>query len=224
MSEHLYSYLDDLLRLQSDAAERHNHNGVLGAVREEFVIQVLGGRIDDIKLHKGEVVASYGDMGQHDVIVRRRGTLNTEHGGHVRIDACDCAGVIEVKSNAKAAEITSFDKKTGHIKADSPDAICGMVCYKLYNKKATILKRMGFVFDRDLEGFIPAENISLQYENIDFILCLDSEIEECSGSEYHKSFFIKKGFNRQYELFLDPPYMKYFLMEVNSAANRGANV
>lgn len=222
MSEHLYSYLDDLLRLQSEAAERHNHNGVLGEVREEFVIQVLGGRIDDIKLHKGEVVADGNDMGQHDVIIRRRGTINPEHGGQVRISASDCAGVIEVKSNAKATEIRDFDDKSRQIKSDNANAICGMVCYKLQNKKETILKRMGFHFDRDIEGFIETEDTELTYQHIDFILCLDEEYEEASGYEYSKSFFIRKDISGKYELFLEPPYMQYFLMQVNSTVNAEA--
>jgi len=40
MSKCIYLYLDDLLCLQSGAADRHNHNGVLGAVREKFVAQL----------------------------------------------------------------------------------------------------------------------------------------------------------------------------------------
>jgi len=220
MSEQLWAYLDDLLRLQSDAADRHNHNGVLGEVREEFVIQVLDHRIDDINLHKGEVVAAAGDMGQHDVIIRRRGTLNPEHGGQVRIEAADCAAVIEVKSNAKATEIRDFDAKAENIKVDNPEVICGIVCYKIRNRKDTILKRMGHEFDADLEGFFQIEEPVLTYSNLDFILCLDEDVEEKSGKEYSKSFFIKKDIGGGYELFLSPPYMKYFLREVNTATNR----
>lgn len=220
MSIHLYSYIDDLLRLQSDAAEMHNHMGVLGAVREEFVIQVLGGKIDDIKIHKGEVVATAGDMGQHDIIVRRRGTINPDLGGHVRINAADCASVIEVKSNAKATEITAFDNKAAQIKADNSDTICGMVCYKLHNRKDTILKRLGYKFDPDLDGFFPDEEIqNTEYQHIDFIYCLDREYEEKAEMEYHKSFFIKKNVGGSYDLFLDPPYAEYFLMTVNAVAN-----
>lgn len=221
MSEHFLFYLDALLRLQSQAVEEYNHKGVLGSVREEFVIQVLQDRIDDIKLHKGEVVLSNGgEAGQQDIIIRRTGSLNPVLGGQVRINACDCAGVIEIKSNAKATEITSFDKKAALIKADNPNAICGMVCYKLANKKETILKRMGFAFDPDLEAFQVNEGAELEYNDIDFILCLDEDPEVTLSSEYTKCFFVQRGTNGRYSLFLNPPYVKHFLMAVNAIVNQ----
>lgn len=219
MSEQLWAYLDDLLRLQSKVAERHNHNGVLGAVREDFVIQILNDRIDDIKIHTGEVTTEAGDQGQNDIIIRHRGRLNPELGGQVRITALDCAGVIEIKSNAKATEITDFDQKAEAIKVDNPNAICGMVCYKIRNRKQTILKRLGFDFDRDINAFLKSEDEEHEYNHLNFILCLDEDVEETGINEYKKAFFIKKGLNGEYELFLEPPYMQYFLMEVNAAAN-----
>ncbi len=219
MSDHLYSYLDDLLRLQSRAADRHDHKGVLGAVRENFVVQVLSDRIDDIKIYTGEVVGPADNFGQNDVIIRKRGTVNTELGGQVRINAQDCSGIIEVKSNAKATEITEFNQKAQRIKSICPNAVCGVVCYKLHNRKDTILKRMGHVFDADIEGFIPDSSIDLEYQEIDFVLCLDEDTEISKGHEYSKTFFIKKHLDGRYGLFLDPPYMKYFLREMNAVAN-----
>ncbi len=219
MHEKFYSYLDDLLRLQSVAAERHNHMGVLGAVRENFVMQILSGRVDDVKLHTGEVTCSVGDLGQNDIIVRKRGTLNTSLGGQIRISANECAGVIEIKSNAKGTEITAFDKKAAAIKADNPNAICGMVCYKLNCKKETVLKRMGYFYDIDYENFMPNEEQAMEYSSLDFIFCLDDEEEEHRGCTYSKAFFVKKNSQAKYDLLLNPPYMEYFLMAVNAAAN-----
>lgn len=219
MSDYLFSYLDDLLRLQSEAAERHNHMGVLGAVRENFVVQILSERVDEIKIHTGEVTCATGDLGQHDIIIRQRGTVNTELGGQTRLSATDCAGLIEIKSNAKGTEITTFDAKATLVKADNPNAVCGMVCYKLNCRKDTILNRIGFFYDKDIDGFIKGEPLSPAYSNLDFILCLDEELETKGASEYKKSFFLKKG--EEYELFIQPPYMKYFLNEVNSLANTG---
>ena len=219
MSEYLYSYLDDLLRLQSEAADRHNHMGVLGAVRENFVVQILSERVDEIKIHTGEVTCKAGDLGQHDIIIRQIGTVNTELGGQIRLSATDCAGIIEIKSNAKGSEITAFDKKSALVKSDNPEAVCGMVCYKLNCRKDTILKRFGFFYDEDIEGFVIGNPTSPTYNNLDFILCLDEELETKGDNEYGKSFFLKKG--QGYELFIQPPYMKYFLMEVNSLARVG---
>jgi hypothetical protein len=182
---------------------------VLGAVRENFLTQMLRERIDHIKVCTGEITSSLGELGQHDVMIRRQGSLNTELGGHIRLPATDCSAVIEVKSNAKGSEITSFDTKARDIKIDNPKALCGMVCYKLACKKETILKRFGFVYDREIEGFIKDESLGSQYENLDFILCLDDDFE----NEYKKAFFIKRG--EEYVLYLQPPFTEYFLMEIN---------
>lgn len=221
MSEYLYAYLDDLLGLQSGAADRHNHNGVLGAVREKFVAQVLTERVPNIKerIHTGELTCNAGDLGQNDILIRRPNTLNTELGGQIRIPATECASIIEIKSNAKATEVTKFDQKSSSIKTDNPDAICGIVCYKLNCRKETILKRMGYYFDDDQEVFLPNLSGNKQYDSLDFIFCLDEEYEETNTNSYKKSFFIKKGLSGDYELFLDPPYMEYFLMAVNAVAN-----
>ncbi|MFD1122687.1 DUF6602 domain-containing protein [Methylophilus flavus] len=215
MSAELFFYLDDLLMLQSNAADRHNHRGVLGAVRENFLTQMLKERIDNIKVCTGEITSTLGDLGQNDVMVRRPGSLNTELGGHVRLPAADCSAVIEVKSNAKGSEITAFDAKAKNIKIDNPSAICGMVCYKLSCKKETLLKRFGFVFDEEIDAFVKDESIIPQYDGLDFILCLDEGIE----NDQTKAFFIKR--DEQYNLFVRPPFTKYFLMEINSLISRG---
>lgn len=219
MSEALYAYLDDLLRLQSEAAERHNHKGVLGTVRENFVVQILKERVDDIKVHTGEVSCSTDDLGQHDIIIRQRGTLNTEMGGQIRLSAEDCMGLIEIKSNATGSDITKFDNKVALVKNANPDVMCGLVCYKLSCKKHTVLSRAGFLFDEDIEGFIKGTPSSPEYNHLDFILCLDEELESKRESYYKKSFFIKKDVGFGYGLFIEPPYMKYFLNEVNALAN-----
>lgn len=215
MSLEFYSYLDDLLSLQSTAADRHNHKGGLGAVRENFLRQILDERIDNINIHTGEITSATRDLGQHDIVIRRSGTVNTELGGNVRLPATDCSAVIEIKSNAKGAEITKFDEKAKLIKEDNSQTICGMVCYKIRCKKDTVLKRFGFVFDPDIEGFIKSEisPAANEYSGLDFILCLDDEEENTKGHSYTKAFFINKS--TEYELFLKPPFTKYFLMELN---------
>lgn len=214
MSIELFSYLDDLLSLQSDAAERHNHNGVLGAVREEFLKQILKERVTNIQVHTGEVTGESVDFGQQDIIVRRPGAINTELGGHVRLAATDCSAVIEVKSNVKGTEISSFDQKAILIKQNNPETLCGLVCYKLACRKETVLRRAGFSYDKDVEGFIRNDSLNVAYTGVDFILSLDDGEEIADDTPYTKAFFLKR--KDDYDLFLQPPFSQYFLMEINS--------
>lgn len=213
MSKEIYYYLDDLLLLQSKVADKYNHKGILGAVREIFLKRLLEERLDNIIIHTGEITVANKDIGQQDLIVRKQGTINPELGGHVRLPAKDCSAIIEVKSNAKGTDIRNFDNKATMIKAENPDTTCGLVCYKLQCRKETILNRAGFDFDKDVDGFIRSENNDPEYSSLDFILCLDETEENKDGTYYLKAFFLKQ--EQQYELFLKPPYTEYFLLEIN---------
>lgn len=218
--EALYSYIDDLLRLQSSAVEKHNHNGVLGAIREEFVHSEIAQRIDEIKgrLHKGEIYSGSENLGQHDLILRRKGVDNPTIGGHVRIDLNNVAAVVEVKSNAKLAEITKFDQLSAKLKSISPSIVCGMFCYKINGKVKTVFERAGFSFDKEFQTFTP-NTAQLKYKNMDFLLSLEDEEEFCGADHwgypisYARSFFLKKELN-YYNLHHTPPFSALLLAEL----------
>lgn len=220
----LYAYLDDLLRLQSSAADTYEHFGVLGTVRENFIIQQLKDRIDNLNIHGGQVIGNGLNAGQKDVIVRKMGTLNPDHGGQVRIIASDCAAVLEVKSNAVGTDFRDFNKKARIIKSENPKVKCGFICYKLGAKKRNILKKFGVSYDMDLLNFEISSQLPIDLGFIDFALCLDDseEIIMRNGKEYtyNKFFFIQKNkISNQHNLILKPPFSFYFLSEIQSAFN-----
>ena len=66
----LFEYLDELLRVQSKAAEMFEHSGVLGTVRENFLVQQIKERIDNPLIHTGQVVSNGQNVGQADLIIR----------------------------------------------------------------------------------------------------------------------------------------------------------
>lgn len=221
--EALYNYIDDLLRLQSDAVQKHNHNGVLGGIREDFIHAEVSLRIDNIKdrLHRGEVYSKTDEFGQHDVILRRKNAINPIIGGAVRIDVKDCAAIIEVKSNSTLTEISDFDEKSRLLKKANPNLVCGMFCYRIRGKTKTVLERSGYRFDREYQSFDLCDGKRI-YKNMDFLMCLDEDIE-INGKDrnrdeiqYSKSFFIKKD-GADYTLFNQGPFSKYLLVEIQRA-------
>lgn len=221
--ENLYQYIDDLLRFQSKAVEQYNHKGVLGDAREEFIHSEIRKRVDDLKgrLHKGEVYFEGEELGQHDIILRKKGTDNPIIGGQVRINAKSCAAIIEVKTNEKLLEIKNFEKKAKQFKKISPNLICGMFCYKISGKTCTVLERSGFKFDREYQVF-ESDLTKKIYENIDFILCLNDE-EETNGISrnkepirYSKGFFLKKE-DTTYQLYQSPPFSEWLFQEIRRA-------
>jgi hypothetical protein len=222
----LYEYLDQLLRVQSTTAEMFEHKGVLGTVRENFLSQQITERIDSPLIHTGEVTFNNGKSGQLDLIIRKSGTLNPEIGGQVRIPASDCAAIIEVKSNATGSDIRAFNIKAGEIKKDNPNVICGFFTYKLACTKRYALKKFGIIYDYDILEFDIENNVSAEYNNIDFISCLDDSVELVSrrGKDYtfNKFFFLHRSKDStdpliEYELVLKPPFSFYFLSQIQWA-------
>lgn len=217
--DYLYHYIDDLLRLQSGAVDRHNHKGVLGSIREEFVHSEIAERIDEIRgrLHRGEVYSDKEELGQHDIILRRKGVDNPTIGGHVRINVKNCAAVIEVKTNAKLTEISGFDLLSGKMKKHNPGIICGMFCYKINGRTRTVLERAGLLFDKEYQAFF-RDDRKLQYHSMDFLLCLDDDEEACGIDHqgeiitYSKGFFLKK--ESEYVLYHSPPFSKLLFGEM----------
>ncbi|BDA62766.1 DUF6602 domain-containing protein [Shewanella xiamenensis] len=221
--EYLYEYIDDLLRLQSRAVEKYNHKGVLGDAREEFIHSEIRSRIDNLanRLHKGEVYFKDQEFGQHDIILRKRGTLNSSLGRQIRISSEECAAIIEVKTNAKLTEISDFEEKSKKLKQRMPNLVCGMFCYKISGKTSTVLERSGLKFDREYQIFEQDSSKKI-YDYIDFILCLDDNVE-VNGIDRHKAdityskgFFLKKE-NNKYQLFHSAPFSKMFFQELKRA-------
>lgn len=220
---YLYEYIDDLLRLQSRAVERYNHKGVLGDAREEFVHSEIKSRIDNLanRLHKGEVYFKDEEFGQHDIILRKRNTLNSSLGHQIRISSEECAAIIEVKTNAKLTEIRDFEEKSKRLKQSMPNLICGMFCYKINGKTSTVLERSGFKFDHEYQLF-ERDSSKKTYANIDFILCLDDDVEVNGTAHlkaditYSKGFFLKKD-HGEYQLFHSAPFSKMLFQELMRA-------
>ncbi|MCR9696705.1 hypothetical protein [Vibrio parahaemolyticus] len=220
---YLYEYLDELLRLQSRAVEKFKHKGVLGDAREEFLRHQIKERLDrvDDRLHKGEVFFQDIEYGQHDIILRRKGTVNPSIGSQVRICSTECAAIIEVKTNAKLTEIRDFEHKSKLLKNHNENLVCGMFCYRISGKTSTVLERSGYKFDKEYQMFEPDDS-KKKYSNIDFIICIDDE-DEVNGTNHSKEPIIySKGFclvreSSSYKLFAAPPYSQILFQEMMRA-------
>ncbi|EGR1128609.1 DUF6602 domain-containing protein [Vibrio cholerae] len=220
---YLYEYIDELLRLQSRAVEKFKHTGVLGDAREEFLRYQINERLDHVdgRLHKGEVFYQNIEHGQHDIILRRKGTVNPCIGNQVRICSTECVAIIEVKTNAKLTEIRDFERKSKQLKIHNENLLCGMFCYKINGQTSTVLARSGYIFDREYQMFEPDDS-KKEYSSIDFIICLDDE-EEVNGLSHSKEPIVySKGFclvrdSSSYKLFKAPPYSKTLFQEMMRA-------
>ncbi|WP_111977191.1 DUF6602 domain-containing protein [Algibacillus agarilyticus] len=212
--QHLYNYLDELLVVQSKAADRHNHKGVLGAVREEFIKTIISERLDWLKerVQTGEIVSDNKYYGQQDILIRKEGAVNTALGGQSLLDVKDAAAIIEIKTNAKLTEITKFDKVAQKLKDANPNLVTGFLCYKLNGTKKTVLKRAGYSYDKELETYEPSTEP--EYEAIDFIISLDEEFDR--GEE--KSFYLQRDQSSKFYSFTPSgPFSEYLLLEVKRA-------
>lgn len=220
-----YEYLDELLRVQSKAAEMFEHKGVLGKVREIFLSDQIRKRIDNPLIHTGQIVANGKNVGQADIIIRKKGTINHEIGGQVRITANDTAAVIEVKSNARGTDFRDFNAKAQKIKAENPKTLCGFFTYMLGCKKSTILKRFGVRYDKEYLDFEYDDKLKLVYTFLDFVICIDDSKEEVFKDGvvyyYNKFFFLNRDMtgSDKFDLFLTPPFSGYLISQINRVNN-----
>lgn len=212
--QYLFNYLDELLVVQSRAADRHIHKGVMGSVREEFIKTIISERLDWLKgrVQTGEVFSGSKRYGQQDILIRKEGALNTVMGGQSLLDVKDTAAIIEIKTNAKLTEITKFDKAAKELKKANPNLVTGFLCYKLNGTKKTVLKRAGYSYDKELKIYEP--NSEPEYEAIDFIISLDQEFDH--GEE--KSFYLQRDQSSKFYSFTPSgPFSEYLLLEVQRA-------
>jgi len=85
--------------------------------------------------------------------------------------------------------------------------LCGLFCYNTVLKKETILKRFGWVYDKDLERWEENTSLNIEYPNIDFIICIAC-LEEGEGQTEKQFFLIKDKISGKYILQLDYPIIK----------------
>lgn len=212
--EEFDEYIEKLLLVQFDASEIIKHNLTKGEVREDFLKVEVNKQFAHICYHKGFIVndkKSY-QSGQLDIVITKNDARIRKYGDQSMVDIHDAQIVLEVKSCATTNDLRKLDQVAKEIKSysESKDIRIGMLCYSYSIQESNLLKKFGFRYDKEIEGYIEDSSIRNDFEYIDFVLALDGHKLE---SESSKDFFlIKDIISNRYVLKKKEPVSKDFFM------------
>ena len=206
-------YYEDLLRAQYRVSEdlvKDQHLSC-GTIREEFLREILIKKRPSIEIAKGFIRKGNNRSGECDHIFHHQDSPKDTLGGQLFIKPEHCKLVLEIKSNATSGEIKKTNNNFQKIKTIDPDnqTKCGLFCYNTAISKETILKRFGWVYDKDLESWKENPSATPIYPHIDFIVCIAclEEDEECTEKQF---FLIKDNTSGRFILQLEYPIIKNF--------------
>lgn len=202
------SYLQEMLKLQYKVSAGITHNPTKGTLREDFIKRII---IDEFpKLHICD-----GILSQHDWQSTQADFLLLN--GDARIgklkiyDFTDCKFFMEIKSRASAAELMAINNTAREIKQrcqDNQRITVGMFCYSTTAKEDTVVKKFGFNYDKEIDGYSSYDKALDTMNNVDFLLSLNI----CDESD-HVPYLISRSISGECILYRDnlgTPVIQYF--------------
>lgn len=208
-------YIEKLLLLQFEASEIIKHNLTKGEVREDFLKEEVNKQFAHICYHKGFIVEKQMEYqsGQLDIIITGNGARIRKFGDQSMVDIRDARIVLEVKSCATTTDLKKLDQVAREIKShsDKPQSIhIGMFCYSYTIQETNMLRKFGYRYDKELDGYFDDISIEKDFPNIDFVLALAGN--KSDGEESKDFFLIKDIYSNRFVLKKKEPVSKDFFM------------
>ena len=169
-------YLQNLLALQFTASKNISHALTKGELREKFVKQVILSQYPNLLLTSGILIDGEWQSTQCDFIWLKE---NARVGNFNLYELGDCNLFMEIKSAATHGELVHLNNiaEEIHTRSKAIDEnlriIVGMFCYTTEATEKTVLKKFGFKYDNDLEGYSAYNSSKDVFKNIDFIISLN---------------------------------------------------
>lgn len=170
------SYLQNLLALQFKASKNISHKPTKGSVREKFIKQVVKSEISDVTLASGTLTHDEWESSQCDFIwLKERARV----GEFPVYELSDCKMFMEIKSNVQHAELVALNTVADEIHQrsraidENTRVLVGMFCYTTDATDKTVLKKFGFQYDKDFQGYCPYDATKDTFKEIDFLFSLN---------------------------------------------------
>ena len=214
MDEIFAQYYEDLLRAQYKVSQIVQQNLPKGTIREDFLRELVLKRKEALRAKKGMVAKGSAQSGECDLIFYNLSATTNPIGDQIiMIEPKHCKLVLEVKSNATGSDFKKTNSNFQKIKEIDPEnkPLCGLFCYNSAIEKKTILRRFGWVFDKDLESWEEDLSLEMKYLHIDFIVCIAclEENEECTEQQF---FLTKDEASERFILKQEYPIIKNFFV------------
>lgn len=201
-------YIQELLSLQFKASNGITHNPTKGTLREKFIKQEVLNQYPALLLKSGILVDEGWQSSQVDFIWLKE---NARVGNFNVYELSDCKMFMEIKSCAKHSEFMDLNTVSEEIhmraieKNPEHHILTGMFCYSTEASEKTVLRKFGFKYDKELQGYLNYDAEIDILKEIDFLVSLNiSEDNETSP------YIVKRDFYGNCVLYNNNPIINNF--------------
>jgi len=209
LREEMDLYLQELLSLQYKSSNNISHKPTKGMLREKFIKQIVVDEYPNLKIQSGILIDGNWQSTQGDFIWLKD---NARVGLYDCYELADCQMFIEIKSNAKHSEFVHLNDLAQeiHRRISSDESksriVVGAFCYSTEASYKTILRKFGFKYDNELQGFLNYDKEYDIFPNIDFLVSLNI------ADDYEESpYIVVRDIYGNCVLYNYNPIIKYFL-------------
>lgn len=205
--EEIDLYLRDVLKMQYMVSDSISHRLTKGELREKFIRRMVQDEFPNLLLKSGILCVDTWQSTQGDFLWLREGARI----GNLNLyDLEDCQMFMEIKSQATAAELRTINETAGNLKQRHTGELpikVGMFCYSTSANEKTILRKFGFTYDKEIEGYNAYTQSTDVMRNVDFLFSLNIVDEQ---DEAASPYLVVRDFSGSCNLYKDNPVIRYF--------------
>lgn len=185
-----------------------SHRLTKGELREKFIRRLVQDEFPSLMLKSGILCSDTWQSTQGDFLWLKDGARV----GNLNLyDLDDCRMFMEIKSSATAAELRAIDETASNLKqryaGESPIKV-GMFCYSTSANEKTVLRKFGFTYDREIEGYNAYGQSKDTMRNVDFLFSLNISDNQ---DELTSPYLVVRDYSGSCILYKDNPVIRYFL-------------
>ena len=200
-------YIQEVLKMQYMVSNNISHRLTKGELREKFIRRVVQDEFPNLLLKSGILCEGTWQSTQGDFLWLRDGA---RIGNLDLYDLKDCLMFMEIKSQATAKELRAINDTAKNLKqrytGDFPIKV-GMFCYGTVADAKTILRKFGFTYDKEIDGYNAYAKSKDVMPNVDFIFSLNIVDDP---DELTSAYLVARDFSGNCNLYIDNPVIRYF--------------
>ena len=200
-------YIQEVLKMQYMVSNNISHRLTKGELREKFIRRVVRDEFPNLLLKSGILCEGTWQSTQGDFLWLRDGA---RIGNLDLYDLKDCLMFMEIKSQATAKELRAINDTAKNLKqrytGDFPIKV-GMFCYGTVANAKTVLRKFGFTYDKEIDGYNAYAKSKDVMPNVDFIFSLNIVDDP---DELTSAYLVARDFSGNCSLYIDNPVIRYF--------------
>lgn len=200
-------YIQEVLKMQYMVSNNISHRLTKGELREKFIRRVVQDEFPNLLLKSGILCEGTWQSTQSDFLWLRDGA---RIGNLDLYDLKDCLMFMEIKSQATAKELRAINDTAKNLKqrytGDFPIKV-GMFCYGTVVNAMTVLRKFGFTYDKEIDGYNAYAKSKDVMPNVDFIFSLNIVDDP---DELTSAYLVARDFSGNCSLYIDNPVIRYF--------------